>query len=242
MHQNQARIRPVSWTVLFSKQAQKDARELASASPALKQKAQALLNLLAADPYQQPPPYEAMVGDLRRTCSRHINIQNRMVVQVLEDKGRGEGATDMESLRISATGMDFSSMPDIIHPAAAHESSMLSGCHRVFHRFGDQVQMLIPGSTATSPDIDVRVAPRKLAHEPAEFLRIAFLQMPDLAQRDLVHCGGIRSKHANSLDPGPRFQRWQELKRMRAVDAIEVRPRLTTFAVSGFDCLAQRRA
>ena len=75
----------MSWTVLFTKQAQKDARKLASASPALKQKAQALLDLLAADPYQQPPPYEALVGDLRGACSRRINIQHRLVYQVLED-------------------------------------------------------------------------------------------------------------------------------------------------------------
>jgi Txe/YoeB family toxin of toxin-antitoxin system len=75
----------VSWTVLFTKQAQKDARKLAFASPALKQKAQSLLDLLAADPYQQPPPYEALVGDLRGACSRRINIQHRLVYQVVED-------------------------------------------------------------------------------------------------------------------------------------------------------------
>jgi Txe/YoeB family toxin of toxin-antitoxin system len=75
----------VNWTVLFTKQAQKDARKLAFASPALKQKAQALLDLLAADPYQQPPPYEALVGDLRGACSRRINIQHRLVYQVVED-------------------------------------------------------------------------------------------------------------------------------------------------------------
>jgi Txe/YoeB family toxin of toxin-antitoxin system len=75
----------VSWTVLFTKQAQKDARKLASASPALKQKAQVLLDLLAADPYQQPPPYEALVGDLRGACSRRINIQHRLVYQVVKD-------------------------------------------------------------------------------------------------------------------------------------------------------------
>ncbi len=75
----------MSWTVLFTKQAQKDARKLAFASPALKQKAQALLDLLAADPYQQPPPYEALVGDLRGACSRRINIQHRLVYQLLED-------------------------------------------------------------------------------------------------------------------------------------------------------------
>ena len=76
----------MSWTVLFTKQAQKDARKLASAAPALKQKAQALLELLAVDPYQQPPPYEALVGELRGACSRRINIQHRLVYQVLEEE------------------------------------------------------------------------------------------------------------------------------------------------------------
>ena len=75
----------MSWTVLFTRQAQKDARKLASASPSLKQKAQALLDLLAADPYQQPPLYEALVGDLRGACSRRINIQHRLVYQVVKD-------------------------------------------------------------------------------------------------------------------------------------------------------------
>ena len=76
----------MTWTVLFTKQAQKDARKLASASPALKQKVQELLELLRMDPLQQPPPYEALVGDLRGACSRRINIQHRLVYQVLEDE------------------------------------------------------------------------------------------------------------------------------------------------------------
>ena len=74
------------WTILFTKQAQKDAHKLASASPALKQKAQNLLDLLRVDPYQQPPPFEALVGDLRGACSRRINIQHRLVYQVLENE------------------------------------------------------------------------------------------------------------------------------------------------------------
>jgi hypothetical protein len=57
----------VSWTVFFTKQAQKDARKLASASPALKQKAQALPDLLAADHYQQPPP-----GAYQRCCPLEV--------------------------------------------------------------------------------------------------------------------------------------------------------------------------
>ncbi len=76
----------MSWTVLFTKQAQKDARKLASAASALKAKAQQLLELLAEDPYRQPPPYEALVGDLCGACSRRINIQHRLVYQVLEDE------------------------------------------------------------------------------------------------------------------------------------------------------------
>lgn len=76
----------MSWKVLFTKQAQKNARKLASASPALRVKAQELLNLLAKDPYQQPPPFEALVGDLRGACSRRINIQHRLVYQVLDQE------------------------------------------------------------------------------------------------------------------------------------------------------------
>lgn len=76
----------MSWTVLFTRQAQKDARKLASASPALKARAQQLLELLSRDPFEQPPPYEALVGDLRGACSRRINIQHRLVYQVLADE------------------------------------------------------------------------------------------------------------------------------------------------------------
>jgi Txe/YoeB family toxin of toxin-antitoxin system len=76
----------VSWTILFTKQAQKDARKLACASASLKQKAQALLDLLADDPYVQPPPFEVLVGELRGACSRRINIQHRLVYQVLEEE------------------------------------------------------------------------------------------------------------------------------------------------------------
>jgi Txe/YoeB family toxin of toxin-antitoxin system len=72
----------VSWRVLFTRQAQKDARKLASASPALKEKAQQLLTLLADSPFTQPPPYEALVGDLRGAYSRRINIRHRLVYSV----------------------------------------------------------------------------------------------------------------------------------------------------------------
>ena len=76
----------MSWRVLFTRQAQKDARKLAATTPALKAKAQRLLELLADDPFAQPPPFEALVGDLRGAYSRRINIQHRLVVQVLSDE------------------------------------------------------------------------------------------------------------------------------------------------------------
>lgn len=76
----------MSWRVLFTRQAQKDARKLAATTPALKAKAQRLLVLLADDPFGQPPPFEALVGDLRGAHSRRINIQHRLVYQVLSDE------------------------------------------------------------------------------------------------------------------------------------------------------------
>jgi Txe/YoeB family toxin of toxin-antitoxin system len=72
----------VSWTVVFTKQAQKDARKLASSH--LRPQAQRLLDLIAQNPFQNPPPYEKLVGDLAGACSRRINIQHRLVYQVYE--------------------------------------------------------------------------------------------------------------------------------------------------------------
>jgi len=74
----------VSWRVLYTKQAQKDAKRLASAG--LKAKAQELLDLLAEDPFRSPPPYEKLVGDLLGAFSRRITIQHRLVYQVLADQ------------------------------------------------------------------------------------------------------------------------------------------------------------
>ena len=76
----------MSWRVVFSRQAQKDARKLASASPALKQGAQELIELLAEDPWRSPAPFEALVGDLRGAYSRRINIQHRLVYSVESDQ------------------------------------------------------------------------------------------------------------------------------------------------------------
>lgn len=74
----------MSWRVLYTRQAQKDAKRLASAG--LRVKAQSLLDVLAADPFRSPPPFEKLVGDLRGAYSRRINIQHRLVYQVLEDE------------------------------------------------------------------------------------------------------------------------------------------------------------
>ena len=72
------------WIVVYTKQAQKDAKKLASGG--LKVKAIELLNILENDPFQTPPPYETLVGDLSAAFSRRINIQHRIVYQVLIDE------------------------------------------------------------------------------------------------------------------------------------------------------------
>jgi len=74
----------VTWMLVYTKQAQKDAKKLASSG--LKQKAQELLALIAEDPYCKPPPFEKLIGDLAGAYSRRINIQHRLVYQVLEDE------------------------------------------------------------------------------------------------------------------------------------------------------------
>ena len=73
----------MSWTVVFSKHAQKDARKLAEAG--LKPKAELLLAVLRENPYQNPPPYERLVGDLTGALSRRINIQHRLVYEVVDE-------------------------------------------------------------------------------------------------------------------------------------------------------------
>jgi len=72
----------VIWELFYTKQAQKDAKKLSSAG--LKNKAQQILSILENNPFQNPPPYEKLVGDLFGTYSRRINIQHRLVYQVLE--------------------------------------------------------------------------------------------------------------------------------------------------------------
>jgi toxin YoeB len=71
----------VAWRVVFTRQASKDARRLAAAG--LRRKADVLLTLLRRNPFETPPPYEQLVGDLAGAYSRRINIQHRLVYQVL---------------------------------------------------------------------------------------------------------------------------------------------------------------
>ncbi|MBL8488694.1 MAG: Txe/YoeB family addiction module toxin [Rhodocyclaceae bacterium] len=70
----------VSWQVVFARHAQKDAKRLTAAG--LKPKAMELLAVLAADPFQNPPPFEKLIGDLAGAYSRRINIQHRLVYEV----------------------------------------------------------------------------------------------------------------------------------------------------------------
>jgi Txe/YoeB family toxin of toxin-antitoxin system len=74
----------VSFNLVFTKQAQTDAKKLASSG--LKPKAELLLDILQEDPYQNPPPYEKLIGDLAGAYSRRINIQHRLVYQVLQSE------------------------------------------------------------------------------------------------------------------------------------------------------------
>ncbi len=74
----------MTWTLVYTKQAKKDAKNLVTAG--FKLKAQAVLDLVASNPYQSPPPYEKLVGDLAGAYSRRINIQHRLVYQVLEEE------------------------------------------------------------------------------------------------------------------------------------------------------------
>ncbi len=72
------------WDLYFTRQAKKDAKKLTAAG--LREKGEALLAIIQDNPYQTPPPYEKLTGDLAGTYSRRINIQHRLVYQVLDDK------------------------------------------------------------------------------------------------------------------------------------------------------------
>ncbi len=72
----------MSWALVYTKDAQRDARKLKATG--LKNKTEALLEILASDPFTNPPPYEKLVGDLAGAYSRRINIKHRLVYEVLK--------------------------------------------------------------------------------------------------------------------------------------------------------------
>lgn len=73
----------VGWQLVFTKQAQKDAKKIAHSG--LRPQAERLLEIIKENPFKNPPPYEKLVGDLSGAYSRRINIQHRLVYQVIED-------------------------------------------------------------------------------------------------------------------------------------------------------------
>ena len=75
----------VSWQIVFARQALKDAKKLAASG--LKPKAQKLLEVLAINPLQNPPPFEKLVGDLSGAYSRRVNIQHRIVYEIFSKEG-----------------------------------------------------------------------------------------------------------------------------------------------------------
>ena len=74
----------MSWQLVYTKKAQKDAKKLSAAG--LRRKAEELLKIMSENPFQNPPSYEKLVGDLSGAYSRRINIQHRLVYQVYEDE------------------------------------------------------------------------------------------------------------------------------------------------------------
>ncbi len=74
----------MTWRLVYTSQARKDARKLSVSG--LKDKAEQLLEILKEDPYRSPPPFEKLIGDLAGACSRRINIQHRLVYQILEEE------------------------------------------------------------------------------------------------------------------------------------------------------------
>jgi len=73
----------VNWSIVYTTQAKRDAKKLSRSG--LRSQAQKLLDILSENPYQSPPPFERLVGDLAGACSRRINIQHRLVYQVMDD-------------------------------------------------------------------------------------------------------------------------------------------------------------
>ena len=89
----------MKWELYFTRQARRDARKLAASG--LRARAQQLLDIIVENPFQNPPPYERLVGDLAGAYSRRINIQHRLVYQVLNDRARGQSPSHVDALRVA---------------------------------------------------------------------------------------------------------------------------------------------
>jgi len=93
------------WRVVFTKQAQKDAKKLSAAG--LRPKAEKMIEILRENPYQTPPPFEKLLGDLSGAFSRRINIQHRLVYQILDDEKVVKGHNISLSVRLGKTSPLF---------------------------------------------------------------------------------------------------------------------------------------
>ena len=80
----QREARMVEWKIVFTRQAQRDARKIAAAG--LRPKAERILEILSQNPFQTPPPFEKLLGDLSGAYSRRVNIQHRLIYQILEEE------------------------------------------------------------------------------------------------------------------------------------------------------------
>ena len=74
----------MNWRVVYTKQAQKDAKKVSASN--LKAKAEKIIKILRQNPFQTPPPYEKLIGDLAGAYSRRLNIQHRIVYQIIDDE------------------------------------------------------------------------------------------------------------------------------------------------------------
>src|SRR4029077_15480142 len=97
------------------------------------------------------------------------------------------------------------------------------------------VEMGVPRAAAAAPHVDVWVLSSQGAHEFTELCRVTGLEVPERAERDLVHQRGIGAQNAHPLEPAARLDRRHELQRVRAVDAVEGRPVITRLRVDGLD-------
>jgi toxin YoeB len=80
----QREARMVEWKIVYTRQAQRDARKIAAAG--LRPKAERILEILSQNPFQTPPPFEKLLGDLSGAYSRRVNIQHRLIYQILEEE------------------------------------------------------------------------------------------------------------------------------------------------------------